>query len=288
MNWPVPSAAFRYRSDLAVVGTSDGWHGLERARLVVRWQNVGRRMAAGAGAFLIGLILVGCGGNAHEQTAEGGAAGVHVSGGSGGQGVAGGVGSEKPAVRGAGGSGPIVSLPTTLDPSVSPPTTTMTRTLVEPPESPGSSLCRIEITVTNEQIGFAFDSADLDDAGLVLVAQLAVQLADATSVTVVGHTSAEGDRAYNLELSRRRAETVASAFHAQLGDRHAQGDGDASVDQLPSASGGGTSNASPAAPSIVAIGVGPDHPVADNATEDGRRLNRRVEVIAEAPATRCG
>ncbi|MBK7702237.1 MAG: OmpA family protein [bacterium] len=71
-----------------------------------------------------------------------------------------------------------------------------------------------------------------------------------TAVTVVGYTSSEGSDAYNEDLSRRRAEAVVAAIVArgfEAGELSAQGRGE-------------------------------QHPIADNSTEAGRSLNRRVEV----------
>jgi OOP family OmpA-OmpF porin len=34
-----------------------------------------------------------------------------------------------------------------------------------------------------------------------------------------------------------------------------------------------------AASRLEAVGMGPDHPVADNATAEGRQTNRRVELV---------
>lgn len=71
---------------------------------------------------------------------------------------------------------------------------------------------------------------------------------------VVGHTDAVGGLEANLDLSRRRAEAVVSA----LVSRH-------KVD--PSR--------------LKAAGVGPYAPVAPNASEQGRALNRRVELVPQ-------
>nr|WP_255723234.1 OmpA family protein [Flavihumibacter fluminis] len=64
-----------------------------------------------------------------------------------------------------------------------------------------------------------------------------------------GHTDAEGNAAYNLELSEKRANAV--------------------VDWL---------KKSAAASKLAAKGYGATQPVADNSTVTGRALNRRVEI----------
>ena len=72
-----------------------------------------------------------------------------------------------------------------------------------------------------------------------------------TAVTIVGHTSSEGSDAYNLDLSQRRAEAVVAALLERgLGNE-----------------------------SISARGAGEAEPVADNSSETGRSLNRRVEIM---------
>lgn len=69
---------------------------------------------------------------------------------------------------------------------------------------------------------------------------------------VVGHTDMTGGYDYNLDLSRRRAAAVVAA----LTTRHA----------VP-------------AKVLTAAGVGPLSPVADNASDEGRARNRRVELV---------
>jgi outer membrane protein OmpA-like peptidoglycan-associated protein len=77
-------------------------------------------------------------------------------------------------------------------------------------------------------------------------------------VRVEGHTDSVGKRAYNVALSRRRAEAVVKALVAR----------------------GVT------AERLVSEGVGPDRPVADNATAEGRARNRRVELrVVDAKTT---
>jgi DNA-binding response OmpR family regulator len=70
-------------------------------------------------------------------------------------------------------------------------------------------------------------------------------------LTIEGHTSSEGKREKNMELSKARAESV-KAYFVSKGIEASR---------------------------ITAVGYGPDKPVADNATEEGRAKNRRVEVV---------
>ncbi len=105
-------------------------------------------------------------------------------------------------------------------------------------------------------IRFDFDAATLRPESAALLDDLAAGLAaglesgEARSVTLIGHTSSEGAEAYNDDLSRRRAEAVAAALVERGIAR----------DQL------------------NAKGRGELEPIADNGSETGRALNRRVEV----------
>jgi outer membrane protein OmpA-like peptidoglycan-associated protein len=106
--------------------------------------------------------------------------------------------------------------------------------------------------VTLYGIYFDFDRATLRPASEPVLHQLleALQTGEGLAVTIEGHTDDVGEDAYNRDLSQRRAQAV--------------------VDWL--AEHGGA--ASPMTP----LGKGEAEPVADNATADGRALNRRVEV----------
>lgn len=79
---------------------------------------------------------------------------------------------------------------------------------------------------------------------------LVLQEFNQSLVDIVGHTDSTGTRAYNMQLSQQRATSVSRAL-AQFG-----------VDPR----------------RFFVEGRGPDNPVADNATEAGRALNRRVEI----------
>ena len=72
------------------------------------------------------------------------------------------------------------------------------------------------------------------------------------SVVVSGHTDSIGGNRINLNLSQRRAETVASFLEKVSG-----------IDKT----------------SLTAIGYGESRPVASNETSAGRRTNRRIEVL---------
>ena len=77
-----------------------------------------------------------------------------------------------------------------------------------------------------------------------------------TTVVIEGHTDSTGQRAFNLGLSQRRANAVRAYLTAK---------------GIPAAR-------------IDSRGLGPDYPVATNATEAGRQQNRRVEVLVQNDA----
>jgi len=81
------------------------------------------------------------------------------------------------------------------------------------------------------------------------VAQVLVQYPQ-TNIMVAGHTDSTGSEIYNQELSERRATSVKNALVGQ--------------------------GVNPAR--ITTIGYGETQPIADNSTEGGRQLNRRVVI----------
>lgn len=104
-----------------------------------------------------------------------------------------------------------------------------------------------------EGVLFAFDSAAVSgpaQGDLYTLARHLQQYPNST-VQVVGHTDSTGAAAYNMGLSQRRAQAVASILMA----------------------GGVPGNR------VATVGMGATQPVASNATEAGRAQNRRVEII---------
>lgn len=101
-------------------------------------------------------------------------------------------------------------------------------------------------------ITFATNSADIAGNFYAPLNNLANSFRqyDQNSIEIVGHTDNVGAHAYNLNLSQRRAQSVASYLMAQ------------GVNGM----------------RITTRGMGPDQPVASNATESGRAQNRRVEI----------
>ena len=101
-------------------------------------------------------------------------------------------------------------------------------------------------------VTFATDSSDLRPGFFDVLNSVGIVLTefDKTVVEVAGHTDSTGSDEYNLHLSQRRATTVGEYLYTQ-----------GIMDQR-----------------IITVGMGEHHPVANNATSDGRQLNRRVEI----------
>lgn len=114
------------------------------------------------------------------------------------------------------------------------------------------------VSVNLPNVLFEFDSAELTAEGRDKVTYIASALGNhgiGTRLFVEGHASQEagGSQEYNQRLSENRAQMVANALATR-----------------------GISN-----DRIAAKGFGTSRPEASNDTEEGRRQNRRVEVIVE-------
>ena len=124
---------------------------------------------------------------------------------------------------------------------------------VAEPEAPVAQVVRVELDVK-----FDFNKSVVKPNSYADVKNLAdfMKQYPATHVEVAGHTDSVGPDAYNQKLSQRRADAVKQVLVK---------DG--------------------VAPSrISSVGYGESRPVADNATEAGRAINRRVEAAVEAQA----
>ncbi len=106
--------------------------------------------------------------------------------------------------------------------------------------------------------GILFDTAkaDLKPESRAALEQISKMLQQdpKMKVYVVGHTDNVGGLASNMDLSNRRAAAVVQALTSQYGV---------------------------AANRLAPYGDGPYAPVASNDTEDGRSLNRRVELVKQ-------
>lgn len=109
----------------------------------------------------------------------------------------------------------------------------------------------VGLTTLDAEVLFAPDEAALASDASEVLEPIAEQLrAPGVIGVVTGFTDAEGTVAYNRDLSQRRADAV-RAYLVEHG--------------VPSAR-------------LVVEGRGEATPIASNATEEGRSLNRRVEV----------
>ena len=101
-------------------------------------------------------------------------------------------------------------------------------------------------------ITFATNSSDLSPQFFDVLTSVAKVMDefDKTIVEVAGHTDSTGTDAYNQALSERRADSVAQYLR--------------------------TREVNPQR--LITIGLGESMPVADNGTDAGRQLNRRVEI----------
>jgi len=109
----------------------------------------------------------------------------------------------------------------------------------------------LDTALADRIIEFESGKAALTPAGTAVLDQMtaALQKLKGVRVEVIGHTDNAGSRAGNLSLSQARAEAVKS-YVVERG----------------------------IAPDSIAVsGEGPDRPVADNRTPEGKARNRRIE-----------
>jgi OOP family OmpA-OmpF porin len=113
-------------------------------------------------------------------------------------------------------------------------------------------LVRVELDVK-----FDFDKASVKEESYGDIKNLAdfMKQYPQTTTVVEGHTDSKGSDAYNQNLSERRASAVRDVLVNQYGVEASR---------------------------VNAAGYGEGRPVADNATDAGRAVNRRVEAEVEA------
>ncbi|AZC17338.1 MULTISPECIES: OmpA family protein [Pseudomonas] len=122
------------------------------------------------------------------------------------------------------------------------------------PEAPVAEVVRVELDVK-----FDFDKSVVKPNSYADIKNLAdfMKQYPQTTTVVEGHTDSVGPDAYNQKLSERRANAVKQVLVNQYGV---------------------------GAERVQSVGYGESRPVADNATEAGRAVNRRVEASVEAQA----
>lgn len=106
-----------------------------------------------------------------------------------------------------------------------------------------------------EGVNFDFDKATLRQEDIAIIEKDVTGLDKwgNVNIEVAGHTDNRGSDKYNLKLSQRRAEAVRTYLISK----------------------------GIAADRLTAKGYGESQPVADNATDEGRFKNRRVELIEQ-------
>lgn len=111
--------------------------------------------------------------------------------------------------------------------------------------------------LASQSIAFEPSSAVPDGAAASIIDTLAMIAIDCPDSVIIieGHTDNRGSETLNRRLSEARAQAVAKALVAR---------------GLP-------------ASRTSAKGFGASKPIADNATRDGRRTNRRIEVRFKVP-----
>ncbi|HNP37503.1 MAG TPA: OmpA family protein [Woeseiaceae bacterium] len=122
-------------------------------------------------------------------------------------------------------------------------------------EGTGVSVTRIGDNITLNMPGnitFATDRSDLNASFYEVLNSVGLVLGefDKSVIEVAGYTDSTGADSYNQALSERRANSVAAYLRTRK-----------------------VSNER-----MITLGMGESHPVADNATAEGRQLNRRVEI----------
>lgn len=122
----------------------------------------------------------------------------------------------------------------------------------QPAAEPVAEAVRVELDVK-----FDFDKSQVKPESYGDIKNLADFMSQypQTTTVVEGHTDSVGTDAYNQGLSERRANAVRDVLVNQYGV---------------------------GADRVNAVGYGEARPVADNATDSGRAINRRVEAEVEA------
>lgn len=129
------------------------------------------------------------------------------------------------------------------------------------PEAPPARVVLTASSITiGDKVQFATGSAEILAVSFGLLDEVAKVLADNTQIELVqieGHTDSTGTAAGNRKLSQQRAESVVKylATKGVLSMR------------------------------MKAKGFGPDKPIADNTTDEGKEKNRRVEfnILKQGP-----
>ena len=143
--------------------------------------------------------------------------------------------------------------PEPVAPPPPPPAPEPPKAIAKPVPPPPPPPPPAKIVLDEAVLHFANNKAELGADATAAIQKVAEGLKaypGAYSLEVSGHTSSLGGKALNKALAKRRADAVAKVL----------------VDSgIPAAK-------------ITTVGVGPDKPIADNATKEGQAKNRRVEI----------
>lgn len=120
----------------------------------------------------------------------------------------------------------------------------------------------VQATLGANKIRFPPGSAEMDAAASRIIGQLALALERCGPMRyeIAGHTDAQGSEGGNIALSQARAEAVLMALQGRQADVTA----------------------------MRAKGYGESVPLADNASETGREINRRIEFTYAGAAPEAG
>lgn len=127
--------------------------------------------------------------------------------------------------------------------------------------TPAECVAAITAILAERKITFAPGSAEISADAYPILDRIAAELKRCADVPIeiAAHSDSQGRDEMNLALSQERAESVLAAL---MGRRVPTGN-------------------------LTAVGYGESRPIADNATEEGREANRRIEFVLAAPAARA-
>ncbi|MBC7976093.1 MAG: OmpA family protein [Myxococcales bacterium] len=129
-----------------------------------------------------------------------------------------------------------------------------------PPPGPARVVLTASSITIGDKVQFATGSSTILPVSFGLLDEVATMLVDNPQIELLqveGHTDSTGTAAINRKLSQQRAESVLT-YLSTKGVKAAR---------------------------MKARGFGPDKPVADNATDEGKEQNRRVElnIVKQGP-----
>jgi outer membrane protein OmpA-like peptidoglycan-associated protein len=132
----------------------------------------------------------------------------------------------------------------------------MTRQVGQPLE-PTQCRDRLQADLKTGRIEFDGANATLAESSLGLLDRVAGTLLRCgdVGIEVAAHADSDGSESKNRDLTQARAETVVD-YLVDAGVKREQ---------------------------LTAAGYGEDNPIADNATEEGKRANRRIEFLVQLP-----